>query len=115
MTKQTNLNLQWLRISSTLLAFLSAALFSACQTNEPTTRYRAADSGDFVVQLPRRYKAVSIEGVVFYQSRGNYFQKRGAGYVKVTPPSSTLRSKRAISYRSLYNESAERRKLVRVR
>ncbi len=103
------------RISTILLAFLSAAFFSACQTTDPTTRYRAADSGDFVAQLPRRYKAVSIDGIVFYHSRGNYFQKRGAGYVKVSPPTSSLRSKRAISYRSLYNESAERRKLNRVR
>ncbi|MDF1739342.1 MAG: hypothetical protein P1U86_09290 [Verrucomicrobiales bacterium] len=115
MKNNTNGNSRPMRVASILLASLVAACVSSCQTNSPETRFSAADPGDFVVGLPRRFKPISIDGRVYYHSRGEYFQKRGAGYAKVSPPTSTLRAKRSISYRSLYNESAERRKLRRMR
>lgn len=39
-----------------------------------------------ITRLPRGYRTMDHHGVRYYQSNGNYYQKRGSGYVIVTRP-----------------------------
>jgi len=80
------------------LVAISFLLLTACESTISSQRRGKVAEGAWVATLPSGYTTTTVSGIIYYVHGGNYFVRKGARFVAVGSPNSTLYEKERLSH-----------------